>query len=426
MDPSPSTSSRSFWPWIIILSATAWSAWGALHPFSGDTANSRMATVYALTHHNTWQIDPEGLENPYAARTVDKVRVGGKLYSSKPPVMPLIMTGIYAATRAMGIYDLDREDDRLPLLKLQTLLLITVPFLLSGIAFLVVLRQSGLDERLVGLGLLALLWGTEYAGYAGTLNNHVPSAAALIVALGVYRGVENKKDVQTGIWCLVAGFALALAVTIDLPVAIFAVILAGAFVLKYSPRNVTLGIVGALFPVAVHCVVMMKLHGSPMPFQTNGSYYQYEESYWRDPYGIDGLNHPLGLYLFNMTIGRVGVFLMYPIVTLGLIALVTQLRTREQRFWAASVLCAFTILFFYYWLTTNNYGGASFGFRWMIIIGPFFVLAAMQRLKDSDSPIAVGFCWLAIVISVLTAFQCRAYVWSVNKEWPQWIFGPLV
>lgn len=424
-EPKPE-SGHTPWPWLVILAAAAWSAWGALHPFSGDTANSRMATVYALMHHGTWQIDGEGQPNPYESGTVDKVRVEGKMYSSKPPVMPLMMTGIYAALRATGTFDLDREEDRLPLLKIQTLLLVTLPFTLAGIAFLVALRSFGLNEHLVTLGVVALMWGTEFAGYAGTLNNHVPATGALLVALGVYRGVGDAKDVQTGIWCLLAGMALGLAVTIDLPLAVFVLLLASAFLLKYSPRNVALGIVGALIPVGVHCAIMMMLHGSPMPFQTNGEYYLYEESYWRDPYGIDGLNHPLGLYMFNMTIGRVGVFLMYPVVALGFIALLAGMVKGEDRLWSASVTGAFAMLFFYYLLTTNNYGGASYGFRWLIVIAPFFLLALMQQLKRVQSPMVLGIVWFAVAVSVFSAWHCRLHVWSVNQEWPQRFFGPLV
>lgn len=426
MEEAEPARTNSWWPWVIIIAAGVWSVWGALHPFSGDTANSRLATVYALTHHGTWQIDASDHSNPFAAGTVDKVRVNGKMYSSKPPVMPLVMTGVYAALRAVGLLDLDNEADRGTLLKIETLLLIAVPFILSGIAFLIVLRCFGLDDRLTSLGLLALLWGTEYAGYAGTLNNHVPATASLIIALSVYCRFPAEKNVSTYIMCAVAGLGLGFAITVDLPTTVFALVIALAFMFKFPIPNVLCGIAGALIPIGVHCAVMISLHGSPAPFQLNDAYYLYEESYWRDPYGIDGLNHPRGLYLFNMTFGRVGLFLMYPIAAIGFIGILRQLGNREMRPWATAILAAFAVMFFYYGLTSNNYGGASFGFRWLIVVAPFFVLSAMVWMRDRSSPLMLCIVWLAIVISVISAVQCRMNVWSVNQEWPTRIFGPLV
>ena len=72
--------------------------------FAGDTVTSRLATVYALAHDGTWYIDrPLDLpENPFIAHTVDKVVTKeGRLLSSKPPVLPLLMTGEYMVMRAL-------------------------------------------------------------------------------------------------------------------------------------------------------------------------------------------------------------------------------------------------------------------------------------------------------------------------------------
>ena len=408
--------------------ATLWSTWSALHPFSGDTANSRNATVYALVHDGTWQIDAPESNNPFTSRTVDKVKVGDKLYSSKPPVMPLMMTGQYWLLHKLTGLDLDQEEDRATLLKIQVISFITIPYALAGFAFLVLLKSFDLGTGSVLLGMVALMSGSEYAGYGGTMNNHVPATACLIGAYALYRAIDNKLDVRTGIACILGGLLLGMAVVIDIPSAIFVVLLALGFLTKFSMRNVALGICGAAIPAIIHSAIMIYLHGSPLPFQMNHDYYMYEESYWRDPYGIDGLNHPLGLYLFNMTVGRVGVFLMYPVIAVGLLGLLFAGKnsTEGDRAWNFGVLGAFLILVFYYLLSTNNYGGASFGFRWFIIIVPFFALSAARVYDRLETPPAKIFVWIALLISVGSAIQCRAHVWSVNQEWPTRIFGPLL
>ncbi|HOQ90273.1 MAG TPA: hypothetical protein PLX03_09060, partial [Candidatus Hydrogenedentes bacterium] len=62
--------------------------------YIGDSINSRLATVYALAHYGSWNLespDPDH-PNPFEARAVDKVVVQGRLISSKPPLLPLLMT----------------------------------------------------------------------------------------------------------------------------------------------------------------------------------------------------------------------------------------------------------------------------------------------------------------------------------------------
>jgi hypothetical protein len=425
------TTTPAYQNWVaglIIVSATLWSAWGALHPFSGDTSNSRMATVYGLVHNGTWQIDEPDSVNPFEGGTVDKVKVEGRTYSSKPPVLPLMMTAEYAVLYGLGMHDLRDEADRAAVLKIQTLTFITIPFAVSGILFFLTMRSFRLNAGAKLVGLTALMWGSEYAGYAGTMNNHVPATVCLLGALGLYRMVQDKKNVQTGIMCGIAGMCLGLAVTIDLPSAIFVLVLVIAFIHKFSYRNTLWGIGGALIPIAVHSAIMVSLHGSPLPFQMDHDYYMYEESYWRDPYGVDALNHPWGLYLFNMTIGRVGAFILYPVLAvggLGLIAGVAR-KNSDTRLWDTGILVAFLVLMLYYLTGTNNYGGASFGFRWFIIITPFFALALSQLLSRIASKPALTFAWILVGISAASAIQCRLNTWTVNQEWPTRLFGPLV
>jgi len=60
-----------------------------------DLALSRLATIYSLTEHGTFYLDSPGAkdDNPFASHTIDKVMAKGRLLSSKPPVLPLMMTG---------------------------------------------------------------------------------------------------------------------------------------------------------------------------------------------------------------------------------------------------------------------------------------------------------------------------------------------
>jgi hypothetical protein len=52
---------------------------------------SRLATAEALVHHGTWAID----ETALGEHTQDRVYLNGHFYSSKFPVLSLLILGIY-------------------------------------------------------------------------------------------------------------------------------------------------------------------------------------------------------------------------------------------------------------------------------------------------------------------------------------------
>src|SRR5690606_17173118 len=93
--------------------AAAWVVFGTTQTPGGDTLNSRLASVYSLSVHGTWVIaGPELPEpNPFEPKTVDKVRLGAETYSTKPPVLPLLMTGLYQALRPVLGWDIREADD---------------------------------------------------------------------------------------------------------------------------------------------------------------------------------------------------------------------------------------------------------------------------------------------------------------------------
>ena len=111
------TSSRA--AWVTIAAAFCISCIGAFYSSQGDLASSRFATVYGLTHYGTWYIDQP--DNPFTPDTIDKVVVrgdaangitrGGRMISSKPPVMPIVMAAVYLAAHAIAGWDLTSPAD---------------------------------------------------------------------------------------------------------------------------------------------------------------------------------------------------------------------------------------------------------------------------------------------------------------------------
>jgi hypothetical protein len=413
--------------WAIIILAGVFSSWGAWHPFSGDTANSRLSTVFALVHHGTWEIGGADQANPFQGGTVDKVQVDGRMYSSKPPVLPLFMAGQYLLLHQLVGYQLHDEKDRETILSILTMTFITFPFVVSGIIFLLLMGIWGIDPWLKAVALTVLMWGSEYAGYAGTINNHVPATVCLLAALWGFFALDTEATIKSKVGCVGVGVGLGLAICIDLPSAIFVLLIVIGCIRKFSLGLVLFGILGVMMPLLAHAGVMISLTGSPLPFQLTKAYYLFEESYWRTPLGVDALNHSWGLYLFNMTFGRVGHFIMYPLLLLGLVGLVNESRIKKSafRWWCLGGVIALAGILFYYVSSTNNYAGVSFGFRWLIIATPFLLMGLVLLLRGVKNRLVIGLVCMLMAVGVFSACQCRMAPWTINHEWPIKIYGPL-
>lgn len=426
------TSSRA--AWLIIAIAFTASCVGAFFGSQGDLASSRLATVYSLSQHATWYIDQP--DNPFTPQTIDKVVVrgdmtggvvrGGRMISSKPPVMPLAMTGIYFVAHALAGYDLlaPRDVDRL--LVLMTILLVSMSFLFTLIFFW---KTLGLIDLPVAPGLFllsALAFGTQLAGYSITINNHVPAAAALTIALYFAIGQITGKHGPSRWRFIIFGFAGALVPTLDMPAGIYVAVAGCALLYRFPKHTAVWCTAGAIAPLVVHFAATWAATGGLLPVQMRSATYMYEASYWRHPLGIDALSEPKITYLFNTTFGRCGVFLLFPVLLLGPLGALTAFRPHSSRVAKASLagLACFLVLVAYYVKSTNNYGGESYGFRWYIASMPVLLLMA--------SPLAVRMTrpWQWSIASLLFAVSCYSTIesarvgWQSGREWTSRLYGP--
>ncbi|MCC6488841.1 MAG: hypothetical protein IT364_15185 [Candidatus Hydrogenedentes bacterium] len=404
----------------------------------GDHAVSRLATVYSLTQYGTWFIDnPDGTTpNPFEPNTIDKVMVrgviaggvvrDGRIISSKPPLLPLLMTGEYCVLHQLTGWQLDDEGQRKTVLFIMTLSFVGTSYLLILLMFRRALSFGGVPAWARVYLLAALAFGTQLWGFSGKMSNHVPAAGMLMLALyfaiGLTGGLLTPKPWRFALF----GLSGALAAAFDLPMAIF-VAAAGVSLLIRFPRQTLLWVgTGAAIPLAVHFAIMIYVTGSPLPVQMRKETYLFESSYWRHPMGIDGLNEPKGAYLFHILLGWAGVFSLYPVLLLGVIAAVGSAFSRESR-WRKPMLVGlvcFVVLTAYYTLSTNNYGGESYGFRWFIGAMPPLLLMAAPMLAACRRPWQIALLTLLVVISLYSGWECAQTDWESGQEWTSRIFGP--
>ena len=85
--------------------------------------------------------------------------------------------------------------------------------------------------------------------------------------------------------------------------------------------------------------------------------YNFRSSYWRNPIGVDGMNEGYLVYLFHMTVGRFGTFLLFPVLLLGVAGFCKALFDRKfpLRIVVLSAGIAFIIMTTFYIIKTNNY-----------------------------------------------------------------------
>lgn len=437
LDPNEDQGISWFVESCIICIAAAFTILGTYAQPIGEPALSRLATVYSLAKHGTFTIElPAGQPaNPFAG-TVDRVMVkgepvgpgvaGGNIVSSKPPVMPLIMTAEYLILHRLLGWDLVNEEDVHAIARFMTITLVGAAYI-AALVFLrktLLLMQIGALARIVSL--CAVAFGSQLWGFSVILNNHVPGACMTVLSLYLAVRIAAGPPGKHAFRFFLFGVASGLVVALDMPGAVFPFLAAVFLVLRFPRQTLTWAVLGAAIPLCIHSGVLYAVTGSPMPVQVDKAAYLFETSYWRHPFGIDGLNEPRGTYLFHMTFGRCGLFSLYPVLFCGVAAVIWAALRPDARYRPALLAggAGFVIMTVYYVFKTNNYGGESYGFRWYIAAMPVLALMAAPFLDS----LRRRWQWLLVAallaVSFYSAWECTRVGWQSSQEWTCRMFGP--
>ncbi len=413
---------------LVLCLAVVFVIMGTYAKSFGDPAYSRLATVYSLTEDGTWYIDrPLDQEaNRFEQGTIDKVQVNGRILSSKPPVLPLLMTGEYVVLRALFGLDLNDPEDTNEIIRLLTMTLVGVPYILTLVFFLKTLYMV-VEDPLARLVLFfCAAFCTQLWGYSININNHVPGACLTVIAVYIALGIVLGGQAPTAWRFFAFGFCGGLVPTIDTPATIFVFLAGVALLVKHPGKTLLWTGLGAVVPLGVHAGIMYATTGSPLPVQTREELYLYRGSYWRHPIQIDALNEPKSTYLFHMTVGRNGLFALFPILLVGPAALVRALLRRDMPYRGPILVggLGFLILTLYYLFRTNNYGGEAYGFRWYIVAMPMLLLMGAPLLATVRRRWEWIFVGLLIGVSFYSAWECTQSPWAANGEWTDRFFGP--
>ena len=409
---------------------------GLMRPFLSANDRSRWLTIRSLVEHGRFTIEDLVAEpgwDTIDAVVHDDANGVPHLYSSKPPLLPVLLAGPYwVATKLTGW---TLADHPFELGRGLMLLYGILPLAITMLFTQSLVERVGRTDWGRFYGMILICFGTFLSTFSVVLNNHLPAAACVAIsAWGCWRiCVEGARS-----WRLAAGTALsaALAATLDLPALAWTAFVAAAL-LWCDPRRALLAAAPAMLLVAAASTAAnYAAHGTIEPAYAHRrgeeSWYDYRfelpngkviESYWRSPSGVDRGEPSAARYAWHSLIGHHGIFSLTPawlLVPCGLAILI--LRAPTDRRLAAGAVAAISLTVIAFYLTRSpgdrNYGGVCSGFRWVFWLVPLWVIAAVPA-ADAISRSRAGRTFAATLLG-LSALSVAYPTW--NPWIHPWIF----
>lgn len=312
---------RSPWAVWVLVYAVGVLALGRIRPaVVGANDSSRYATMIAIVEHGTYYIDGVYL----ADRTMDKVRVGARDLSTKPPVLSTLGAALYAVLHHGFGLSFRRNEG--VVVRVLVALLCTVPLLVLLLMLHGLLRREGLDPG-VSLGATALLGlGTLAFPFGTILVNHLPSTAALFGAFVCAR--ELRAGRRTGWrWAFAAGLLGCLAVTFELT-AVFGAVAVTLYLFSDGRRWSLAGafVAGLALPASLHLWITWRTTSHVLPVQLRPELWSFAGSYWNHPRSWDALREPKWRYGLQCFFGGRGLFTLTPVLLVSLVGMWRGLR----------------------------------------------------------------------------------------------------
>ena len=349
--------------------------------------------------------------------TTDKVMIGGRFYSSKPPLPTLLYLGPSALLGALGY---PMASNRALHASVLILLLHFLPYLAAASLALKTLSSGSVSPA--GLILTALAFGmaTLPPLYSTDVSNHVPAAAALLGAfLIVRRQATDPKAL------LAAGFLGGLASACEHTALGFqAAFLICVLLQENGRKSAAWMLAGGLIPTLFTLGYYQSLSGLPIPLYLQHRLYDYPGSIWNvvGP-GIDIVPHASPTaYVTSILIGPQGLFLLSPIL---LFATFELLRTAfafsrhpdgaTRLAWSCLLPMLVTLTFIIFF--TYGADAGTHGIRWFIHLTPVLVCYlpnGFTTLRNAWPRIAHALTALALIIGLLsyTVVLTRGSAWT--------------
>ncbi len=425
------------WLIITLLAGLLLAKLGTSEPLRSANDRSRWCTVRSLVDYGTYRIDR--VIKIRGWDTIDKVRHDDHFYSTKPPLFPTTLAGMYWVIKKGTGLSMGRDTETVT--RMILLVVNIIPFLIAIYCFWGILIAARLSvlTRLITLGLAA--FATMLTPFLTVLNNHTVGATSLIFALyaavKIFEASPNRPDSavrsvtgRNGMFIL-CGFFAALTVCNELPAALFGLLIFFVLLRYDFKKTWQFFVPAALVPLAGFFITNYLATGGWKPFYmfygTEKYVYEYlgVPSYWSEPRGLDKARDSVPAYIFHCLIGHHGVFSLTPILLLMIPGYYFATRDKTSRLRIIHFMGIFltAAIFAFYWKRTENYnyGGVSVALRWVLWLTPFWLLAIAETIEQLRNR-----RWAPALI-ILLALPSLYSAWEPwNRPWQQpWIFNAM-
>ncbi len=248
-------------------------------PFFSANDRSRWCTIAALAINGSYVIDDVlQIRDPKTRRrtwySIDVVRHRGSdgkqhFYSSKPPLLPTLYTGVYLLIRSVA--GLSLMSQTFAVVKLMLIIVNLMP--LAGLWLLQAGKIKREHEQSVwALTVLTsfLVFGTFLSTFVTTLNNHLPAAIAVGISLWCVDRIGRQNQRQW-YWFALCGLATSFTAANELP-ALSWLVAVGGLLLLIDWKRTVLVYSPALLPVAMAFFITNYVaHGVMRPAYTHRS-----------------------------------------------------------------------------------------------------------------------------------------------------------
>jgi len=220
-------------------------------PFLSANDRSRWCTVRALVNDGTYVIDKMTHGKDPNWKTIDQVKHRGPdgrehFYSSKPPLLPTLLAGEYWVIRQLTGADIVQ----FPFYVGRIMLLVTnvLPLLLYFVVLARLIEQRGKTDWGRIYVMAAATFGTFLTTTAVTINNHLPAAICVLLAMAISLPIWHKNQ-RSLFRFFAAGLLAGFAAANELPALSFVALL-GVGLFWKSPKGAMLGYLPAVVAVA--------------------------------------------------------------------------------------------------------------------------------------------------------------------------------
>ena len=410
---------------ILIVIAVALHSTALLNarPLQSANDRSRWCTVWSLVERGTFQIDE--IRQVPGWDSIDIIYDDGHFYSTKPPLLTVIVAGItWCVQRATG-WSLEEQTQSVTAAVLFVVNIL--PFVVSLVVLSRLLARVAQTSWCRLFILAAAAFGTLATPFLMTLNNHTVAVAGVILSLYALERILSD-EIPQGCCFALCGFAAGWSCANELPAAAFG-LATFALAARRSVRKTAIWYApAALLPIIAFLTTNIIATGSWKPTYASYGSSKYNfvvdgvPSYWMNPDGVDrNLDSPL-VYFLHSTVGHHGIFSLTPLFLLALFGWVVSgtvrnlaLRTLIR---VGAIMAVIVIAFYMTRFDNYNYGGVSCSLRWALWLIPFWLLA-MVPVVEMGGRFAVT-RWLQfglLGLSVLSAWL------PIENPWQQpWLF----